>query len=96
MIGAPAVDALIASLKENQDTEVRRMAVTALGKTKDLRAVEALIAVLDDTNPTIRESVVNTLGSIREPRAVEPWIKALKKEPVIPGPGCLSSLWSRY
>jgi HEAT repeat protein len=76
-IGKPAVEKLIAALKDD-DWGVRRMAVNALGKIKDRRAVEPLIDTLKDTNAFVRHDVVNALGNIGDSRAVEPLIIALK------------------
>jgi HEAT repeat protein len=81
-IGSPAVDSLISTLKD-KDTEVRKAAIEALGKTKDPRAVDVLIATLSDTNSLIRASAISALGAAGDARAVGPLIKSLREEPVV-------------
>jgi HEAT repeat protein len=76
-IGEPAVDALVAALKDN-NTSVRRDAASALGKMKDARAVEPLITALADSDPNVRRDVAEALGMIGDARAVEPLIAAFE------------------
>jgi HEAT repeat protein len=52
--------------------------VAVLGKIKDPRAVEPLIAALRDRNHKVRVITVAVLGEIKDPRAVEHLIAALK------------------
>jgi len=78
-IGAPAVEPLIAALK---DEDVRMRAVEALGKIGDPRAVEPLIAALKDQDERMRKWAAEALGQIGDPRAVEPLIAALKDQDV--------------
>ena len=55
-IGAPAVDALVAIL-EDDNVAVRRHAMSALGKIKDARSIEPLIkAMRDDLHAAARHS----------------------------------------
>jgi HEAT repeat protein len=75
-IGAPAVEPLIAALKDNGLSGVREAAAEALGKIGDPRAVEPLIAALKDGNSDVRKAA-EALGKIGDPRAVEPLIAAL-------------------
>lgn len=75
-IGAPAVQPLIAGLNA-PSLEVRRFAARALGEIKDPRAVEPLIAALND--PHVRKETISALVKIKDPRAVEPLIAALKQ-----------------
>lgn len=63
-----AVEPLIALLK-HQDPYIRMHAVVLLGKTKDPRAIEPLIAALKDVH--IKELAIEALGEIRDPRAFE-------------------------
>jgi HEAT repeat protein len=58
------VPALINALENDIDEETRANAVIALGKRRDARAVEPLIAVLGDPSPLLRESSVRALGEI--------------------------------
>ena len=70
------VDRLILGLK-HKDPVVRLNATTALGKTKDARAFEPLIAALKDEKYSVRRNAADALVSIGPP-AVEPLIAALK------------------
>jgi HEAT repeat protein len=78
-IGEPAVEPLIAALKDKSDY-IRENAANALGKIKDNRAVEPLIAVLNDRKgiETVQFEVVKALGAIGDSRAVKPLIAALR------------------
>jgi HEAT repeat protein len=86
-IGKSAVKQLIAVLKHNRDRLGRRSqciyilmyAVKALGDIKDIRAIDPLIALLDDVDPNVREEVINALVKIGKP-TVEPLIVALNEE----------------
>ena len=49
-IGKPTVDRFIAGLKD-EDAVIRHLSAWALGKLKEPRAVEPLIAVIEDTTP---------------------------------------------
>lgn len=62
---------------KDRDYGVRRVAVEALGKIGDARAVETLIATLKDLEEDIRYCAVESLGRIRDARAVEPLIGTL-------------------
>lgn len=73
------VSSLIQKLKD-KNPKVRKKAAQALGKIKDVRAVEPLIAALKDENPEVRLWTVSALGNIRDARAVEPLIAAVKKD----------------
>ena len=72
-IGKPAVEPLIAALK---DHDRAADALVKIGK----RAVEPLIAALKDENIHVRSNAVYVLGEIKDQRAVEPLIAALKDE----------------
>jgi HEAT repeat protein len=74
-IGAPSVPALILTLKDS-DEFVRIMAAGILGRLKDGRAVEPLIAELEgDLN--MGGAAARALGKIGDARAVEPLIHKL-------------------
>src|SRR5208283_4648094 len=49
-----------------------------LGLLKDPRAVEPLIAALQDTNLDVRKNAAGSLGLLNDPRAVEPLIATLQ------------------
>ncbi len=79
-MGKPAVEPLIAELK-NEDWHIREYAASLLGKIKDPRAVEPLLAALNpDENINVLNSVVYTLREIRDPRAVEPLVAVLTEK----------------
>jgi|ERR1700722_397187 HEAT repeat protein len=81
-IGVPAVEQLISALKD-ADARVRRWnAASVLGEIKDPRAVEPLIAALNDTDYIVRRTAVSSLGEIKDLRMVEPLITALKDKDV--------------
>jgi hypothetical protein len=73
------VSQLIDELKDT-DSDARRNAALELGKIKDPRAAEPLIAALHDASPYVRMNAVEALealGKIDDPRAVEPLIADL-------------------
>lgn len=78
-IGAPAVEPLIAVLSD-KNIDVRRPAVSALSKTKDMRAVEPLIVALADKDADVRTIAAEGLAEIKDSRAVEPLIATTKDE----------------
>jgi HEAT repeat protein len=78
-IGKPAVNPLVAALKDNHPL-VRRHAAEALGEIKDPRAVEPLIAALKDSDSLIRRHVVEALGKIGDLRAIKPLIAVLNED----------------
>jgi len=78
-IGAPAIEPLIATLK-NKDKETsgrRQAAIDALGKI-GAPAVEPLIATLRDSNENVRDAATKALGKISDTRAIDPLLTALK------------------
>lgn len=66
------VDGLIKVLGTGRHPESREEAAEALGEIRDPRAVDPLIAALNDRNPEVREEAAEALGKIGDPRAVEP------------------------
>lgn len=79
-IGEPAVEPLIAALK-NKKSHVRKYAAVGLGIIKDPRAVEPLIALIDkELYSEVIEESVRALGAIPAPRVAEPLFSALKDE----------------
>jgi HEAT repeat protein len=76
-LGAPAVEPLLAALK-NPDPDVRQTATWALGSIRDPRAVEPLIATLQDSHA--RLEAVKALGLMRDMRAVEPLVTVFREQ----------------
>ncbi len=72
--GGTSVEPLIPVLKD-QNPDVRKAAAVALGAIKDARAVEALIAALEDHAAC--KGAAEALGSIGDPRAVGPIIASM-------------------
>jgi HEAT repeat protein len=65
---------------QDEDSSLRGWAASALGEIGDTRAVEPLIAALQDQVPVVREWAAQALGEIGDARAVEPLIAALQDE----------------
>jgi len=63
---------------KDENVRVRRQAISALGRLKDVRAVEPLIAVLN--NEDVNVSSAGALGNIGDIMAVEPLIAALNDD----------------
>jgi HEAT repeat protein len=70
------VDGIMQALS-HKNTSVRRKAAIALGRSKDSRAVDKLILVLDDGDWEIRQAALDALGEIGSSKAVDPVIRAL-------------------
>lgn len=78
MQAVPAVPSLIEVLKD-PDVRVRRAAAETLGTIGDIRAVEPLIASLQDTDFRLHKaSAATSLGKLGDPRAVEPLINTFR------------------
>jgi HEAT repeat protein len=77
--GEAAVEPLIAALKRRQWPGPRCRIVITLGKIRDVRALEPLIALLEgvNENPQTRYYAAQALGQIRDSRAVKPLIAAV-------------------
>jgi len=82
-IGVGGVKELIENLKI-LNAKVREEAAETLGCIKHNRAVEPLIALLEDEDEDIgvREAAAKALGKIKDERAIEPLTAALKDEDV--------------
>jgi len=77
-IGAPAVGPLIAALDVSRNVSCKRQeAASALGQIGDARAVEPLIAALNDSKSDVRLAAADALAKIGDARAVQPLIAAL-------------------
>jgi HEAT repeat protein len=76
-IGEPAVEYLLAALRQSDDRDacVRLVAIEALGKIGDGRAVGPLLATLKDG--TLRRTAIEALGKIKDGRAAEALVSLL-------------------
>ncbi len=76
-LGNPAVERLIACLKDNS-IDIRSHAASALRRIKNARVVERLIGCLKDRDPRVRAGAAAALGKPGNERAVKPLIACLK------------------
>jgi HEAT repeat protein len=74
--GASMVDVLVEPLRRD-DLETRRAAVTALGHIGDVRAVPALVALLEDGDRDLLVPVAGALARLGDRRAFEPLVALL-------------------
>jgi HEAT repeat protein len=74
------VPALVAALADKDSSTVREAAAEALWPIGDARAVEPLLAALEDESCGVRQAAVHALWCIADRRAVEPLMAALKDE----------------
>ena len=79
----PAVDAMLAELK-HPSYVIRKRAAESLGGFKERRAVDPLIAILEDSNEmkSIRAGAANSLGALKDERAAAALLTALTDENV--------------
>lgn len=85
----------VAPAKKNQPPQpqdMRPCIAAALGRSKDARAVEPLIALINDSNETLRTFVVESLGELKDPHAVEPLIGRLKDASIYVRSGAIMAL----
>jgi len=74
------VPELIAAL-EHEDSNVRRLAASALGKLRDPRAVRPLLILLErEERPQVRQYAVKALGRIGDPQA-RPLLERIVSDP---------------
>jgi len=82
----PTIEVFLAALEDFESEnswKVRSFAAEMLGEIGDTRAVEVLIASLENENedsPVVRATAANALGEIGDSSAVKPLIAALKDE----------------
>lgn len=75
---ADEIDASISDDWANLESfRLRAAAAAALGKIRDARAVNALIALLDDEDDVVRHSAAEALGEIGDKRAIGPLKRAV-------------------
>jgi len=78
-IGKPAINALIESLKNNNE-EVRVWSSAVLGKINDIRSFEPLFEALHDESVKVRNRAKNSLSKIKHTSAIEYLIANLDNE----------------
>jgi HEAT repeat protein len=76
LIGEPAVEPLICALREG-DGNLRWGAAIALGKIRDLRAIDPLILALGDKYENVRAESAKSLAAIGKP-ALKPLVRFLQ------------------
>src|SRR5436190_8566766 len=62
----------------SKDSHTRKEAAETLGASGDLRAVEPLIVMLQDTDYSVRKAAVQALQQIGDTRAISPLITMLQ------------------
>ncbi len=78
--GDPAwVDELI-NLTKSEDFEVRNLALESLGQTKEQKALEKLVAALNDTSWSVRLAALDALAHMRVKEAIGPIVERMAKE----------------
>jgi HEAT repeat protein len=80
-IGPPAVEALIAALKDTAGDHGAPFSF-ALERVGDKRSVGVFIAALEDEDKRVRETAIETLGRIGDERALTPLIATLEDEDI--------------
>lgn len=73
-----SIDHFANILQRHPDPWARYDAAGALGNIKDIRAVEPLLAALNDPAAQVRRTVASALSHLGDLRAVEPLIKQLR------------------
>ena len=80
-LGDAAVDPLIATLKDVDTCPFeRRLAANMLGGLGEARALEPLIAAVEEGDKDLRQVAAKALGQLGDVRALEPLIAALEDE----------------
>lgn len=78
--GDPAwVDELVA-LSAHEDSEVRNLALEALGQTKDQKAIAKLVEALNDPSWSVRLAALDALAHMRSKDAISPIVERMAKE----------------
>jgi HEAT repeat protein len=76
--GSRATDLLIRALKDDRFISIRYQAAVALGNRGDSRAIDALVAAMNDPISHVREKAAEALGKIGDIRAIEPLLAAFR------------------
>jgi HEAT repeat protein len=80
-IQPPELETRLAILRDkDEDFTVRTSVALGLGKLKDSRALEPLLAALKDENAAVRRAATEALGILKYPQALEPFMAALKDD----------------
>lgn len=77
MSDEPTLEDFIFRLQHDPDPEVRRNAAWLLGRQRDQRINEPLLAAIDDDNASVRVRVAEALGTIKDDQRVTPALIAL-------------------
>jgi HEAT repeat protein len=78
--GEAAAEPLLAAFKDETAPRARLLLAWTLGKLGDRRAVEPLIAALNEKEKLVRQGAAEALGKLGDGRALEPLIAALADE----------------
>jgi len=73
----PLMDAL-----KDKDPMVRNVAVSAIGKLRDMRAVDPLIDALKDEDTAVRINVCKSLGALGDFKAIKPLVDSLNDQKI--------------
>lgn len=78
----PSVDvgAALQTLATARDTSTRMAAAAELGRSRDPRALEALLGALRDQNRDVRWVAIEALGELGDRRAVQPLVQYLRRK----------------
>jgi HEAT repeat protein len=77
-----AIEKLVSAAIQRSLSNLRKTAIFHLGQIGDVRAVEPLIALLNEKDRGVREATAEALGNIGDNRAVESLTKALGDEDI--------------
>jgi HEAT repeat protein len=69
-------------MAEDPTWKIRKVAAWTLGMLRDRRAVEPLLAALNDIGQ-VRASVIEALGRLEAPEAAEPLVRLMKTDPAL-------------
>lgn len=76
----PDIAALTQALATARETGARMAAVAELGRVKDPKALDALLAALRDPNRDVRWTAVEALGEVGDRRAIQPLVQYLRRK----------------
>ena len=68
------------AVKEDDNEDVRRIVIEALGNIRDVRMIGLLIHALSDKDAEIRWRAIEALGNTGDSRAIESLIRALQED----------------
>jgi HEAT repeat protein len=77
-LGEPAVAPLLAALDANPFVPTIPLLIRTLGDIGDLRAVDRLIAALQQPNPHVRQAAAKALALLGDPGAIRPLIDSFR------------------